>query len=254
MSIFRCLLFILIAGASGMVWSADSQMPHPLSSARQLVLVRAANWGSTSGTLQLFQRSRQSVVWQPVGSPFKVSLGRTGLGWGQGLHNASHIAGGPIKREGDGRATAGAFGITALFGYLGPHSRVVRTAKMPYLEVTPDLLCIDDVSSRYYNQLIRRSQQHSPDWKTHEDMRRTDGLYAWGAVVAHNVNPIQPQAGSCIFLHVWEGDGVPTSGCTAGAALDIARVFLWLNADAMPVLVQLPESEYSRLKADWRLP
>lgn len=76
----------------------------------------------------------------------------------------------------------------------------------------------------------------------------------WGVVVAHNTSPALPNAGSRIFLHVWKGEGEPTEGCTASAATDMAAIFLWLKADAAPVLVQLPQSEYLRLKSSWALP
>ncbi|MBS1170851.1 MAG: hypothetical protein H6R01_1769 [Burkholderiaceae bacterium] len=250
----RHFLALLLCFASGMAWSAGVQVADsPLAQARQLVLVRAADWSSTSGTLQLFHRSETSFAWQPFGAPVKVSLGRNGLAWGRGRHG-SLAAQGPVKREGDGRAPAGVFDLTMLFGYLEPRSLAVRTARMPYLEATPDLLCVDDAASSRYNRIIHRSQQGVQDWKSHEDMLRPDGLYAWGAFIAHNTEPAQPAAGSCIFLHVWEAEGVPTSGCTAGAATDIARIFLWLESKASPVIVQLPESEYTSLQKQWNLP
>ncbi|MBS1186255.1 MAG: hypothetical protein H6R04_273 [Burkholderiaceae bacterium] len=249
----RFLLPLLLAFTSGLALPANLPADTPLAQARQLVLVRADGWNSTAGTLQRFHRSEKSSAWQPAGVSVKVSLGRNGLAWGRGLH-ASFTGKGPTKREGDGRAPAGAFAITTLFGYLAPSSLAVRTAGMPYVEATPDLLCIDDPASSRYNRIIHRGQPLPPDWKSHEDMLRPDGLYAWGAFIAHNTAPAQPAAGSCIFLHVWEAEGVPTSGCTAGAATDIARIFLWLDAKASPVIVQLPESEYIRWRKQWKLP
>ncbi len=85
-------------------------------------------------------------------------------------------------------------------------------------------------------------------------MLRDDRRYELGAVVAHNMNPPLPGAGSCIFLHVWETPETPTSGCTAMALAHMQEIAVWLDATRAPVLVQLPESEYARLRQAWGLP
>jgi L,D-peptidoglycan transpeptidase YkuD (ErfK/YbiS/YcfS/YnhG family) len=229
-------------------WSAP-----PLANARQLVLVTADAWTSTTGSLQRFHRNGQGAPWKLVGAPVEVALGRNGLGWGRGLHGEANGTG-PLKSEGDGRAPAGVFALTHLFGYAQTDSLVAKSAKLPYRAATTDLLCVDDVASSDYNRIVDRRQYARPDWKSKEDMRRTDNLYAWGVFVAHNMNPALPQAGSCIFIHVWQDDGVTTSGCTAGPAADIAELFLWLEARDHPVLVQLPQNEYARMKVPWGLP
>ena len=99
-------------------------------------------------------------------------------------------------------------------------------------------------------------------------MRRRDGLYRIGVVVAHNGSGVGPGVlaappagpapvpggGSCIFLHVWRGPGTATAGCTAMPDAALQEVIVWLDADAAPVLVQLPASEAERLRAGWGLP
>jgi hypothetical protein len=49
-----------------------------------------------------------------------------------------------------------------------------------------------------------------------------------------------PGRGSCIFLHVWDGPGRPTAGCTAMDAAAMREVLAWLDPAARPALVQLP--------------
>ena len=94
--------------------SIESASPSFLSASRQLLLVVANDWASTAGQLQRFVRADGGLAWQPVGAAVAVSLGKAGLAWGRGLHGAH--APGLEKCEGDGRAPAGVFAISALFG------------------------------------------------------------------------------------------------------------------------------------------
>jgi L,D-peptidoglycan transpeptidase YkuD (ErfK/YbiS/YcfS/YnhG family) len=219
---------------------------------RQLLLVIAPEWASTAGRLQRFVQDGNGV-WQAFAPALAVSLGRFGLAWGRGLHPPVGESG-PQKKESDGRAPAGIFAITALFGYAAPDSPFARGAKLPYLCATPDLKAIDDPASAYYNRIVDQSAVAQPDWASCEDMRRSDQRYAVGAVVAHNSGQPVPGAGSCIFLHVWESAGVPTAGCTAMALADMTAIAGWLDGAAAPLLVQLPRVEYERWREAWGLP
>lgn len=231
---------------------SSSAVPAP---ARQLLLVVAPEWDSCSGQLQRFERRHADGEWQAIGPAIAVTLGKFGLAWGRGLH--PHIAGPenswPGKHEGDGRAPAGIFAITGLFGSPAPDSPFARAAKLPYLAATPDLKAIDDPASAYYNRIVDQSAV-TPDWTSCEDMLRSDERYAVGAVVAHNAEPPVPGAGSCIFMHVWAGEGVPTAGCTAMALADMSEIAGWLDASAAPLLIQLPQAEYEARRAAWGLP
>jgi L,D-peptidoglycan transpeptidase YkuD (ErfK/YbiS/YcfS/YnhG family) len=215
---------------------------------RQLILVVTPEWGSTSGTLRRFERADSTHDWRPVGAEVTVVVGRSGLGWGRGLHVT--LTDGPRKVEGDGRAPAGAFQLTEAFGYAPPDS---SSSGLPYLQATADLECVDDVTSSYYNRVLDRARV-AVDWTSHEEMRRRDVLYRRGVVVAHNAVPIVPGDGSCIFLHVWRGPGSTTSGCTAMAEPALSDAIEWLDAGAAPVLVQLPAGAYRRLRRAWDLP
>jgi L,D-peptidoglycan transpeptidase YkuD (ErfK/YbiS/YcfS/YnhG family) len=219
----------------------------PIAASRQLLLVVAPGWGRTAGHLQRFARASDGDDWQPVGSAMPVSLGRAGLAWGRGLHPDAE----PAKREGDGRAPAGVFAITALFGHTD--NPLAGAARLPYLVTTPDLKAIDDLASAHYNRVVDQ-RAVTPDWSSCEDMLRGDERYALGAVVAHNPAPAVSGAGSCIFLHVWESAGAPTAGCTAMALADMTALAGWLDAAAAPVLVQLPQAEYEARRAAWGLP
>lgn len=182
-----------------------------------------------------------------------VGLGRAGLAWGIGLHPA-RPGPGPRKREGDGRSPAGLFAITELFGEAAPDSDFARAARLPYRRATASLKCVDDPASRHYNRFVDSGAEAGIDWRSHEEMRRDDERYALGAVIAHNADPPRPGAGSCIFLHSREREGLPTAGCTAAAAADLAAICGWLDGSRSPLLIQLPLPEYERLRRPWGLP
>jgi D-alanyl-D-alanine dipeptidase len=60
--------------------------------------------------------------------------------------------------------------------------------------------------------------------------------------------------GSCIFLHIWAGPSKGTAGCTAMPQPRLETLLRWLDAKKRPLLVQLPEAVYARLRDAWRLP
>jgi L,D-peptidoglycan transpeptidase YkuD (ErfK/YbiS/YcfS/YnhG family) len=141
-----------------------------------------------------------------------------------------------------------------MFGDEDKESQFGQSLKLPYWQTTPDLKCIDDPLSRYYNRIVDVRTVPDADWSSHEEMQRNDGCYALGVVVAHNFDRPLAGAGSCIFIHVWRGAGHPTEGCTATSLEHLREICRWLDASSAPVLVQLPESEYLRLRQDWNLP
>ncbi len=210
---------------------------------RQMIVVTTASWEATSATMQRFERT--DGVWEPASDLIPVVVGRSGLGWGKGLHPEQ--SNGLIKREGGGRAPAGIFMLTQTFGYADS----VETG-LPYMHTTSDVECVDDSDSRFYNRVLDR-RMVEVDWTSHEEMRRQDELYRLGVEVAHN-STATPQGGSCIFLHIWRGPDSTTSGCTAMASGEMVRTAEWLDAAQQPVLVQLPQREYDRLKSAWMLP
>jgi D-alanyl-D-alanine dipeptidase len=79
-------------------------------------------------------------------------------------------------------------------------------------------------------------------------------VYKFGIFVDYNVKPAIPNMGSCIFMHIWGGSTEPTAGCTAMKESDILKLIGFLDKKKNPILVQVPESEYSKLKGMYKLP
>ena len=216
---------------------------------KQLVLVISDDWDATTATLQKFEWYDDS--WHEVDQAFPVNLGRTGLAWGLGLHSAQA---GYYKQEGDGKATAGVFDLSQTFGYLP----TLDTA-MPYNPMSASNYCIDVNGSPLYNQIVDENRVGKDAVKdSTEPMRRdihndNQDIYKKGIVLDHNVANISGQ-GSCIFLHLWFGNGVPTAGCTAMAEPNMDALLAWLKPSLNPRYVALPKAEYLAKQQAWGLP
>jgi D-alanyl-D-alanine dipeptidase len=79
-------------------------------------------------------------------------------------------------------------------------------------------------------------------------MRRDDVLYKYGIFVDHNSSPQISACGSCIFIHIWINKGKPTSGCTSLSEEQIVKLLHWLDIKKNPLLIQLPEKEFEKIK------
>jgi L,D-peptidoglycan transpeptidase YkuD (ErfK/YbiS/YcfS/YnhG family) len=241
----------LLAACAALPPRAPEQSPL-MPSVRQVVIVRTPEWNSITGTLHRYRRDSSGDQWRPDDAPIPVVVGRNGLAWGIGLNTQPADSDAPGKAEGDGKAPAGAFAFNSAFGY--PPSGSVPWIRMPYVRAEQTYKCVDDVRSRHYNTLVFADQIDS-DWNSSEDMLREDELYRLGLVVEHNWAPrTQHGRGSCIFLHIWQGPDRGTAGCTAMAGPDIEKLLSWLDPTMCPVLIQLPEPEYLRLRYSWGLP
>ncbi len=220
-----------------------------LSQSSQMVVVTTKDWTATEGVLRRFERKEQN--WQQIGPSMPVVVGRSGLAWGRGLTNmpASFL---PQKKEGDGRSPAGIFRLTYAFGYAAPDE--VSMIRLPYIQCTESVECIDDTNSAYYNIIKDRRTVEKVDWNSAEKMKMSDNEYKLGIFIAHNAAMTKPGAGSCVFMHVWKEPGHPTSGCTAMSEGGIESLLGWLDPRANPVLVQLPEEPYQQEQSQWLLP
>lgn len=214
-------------------------------------MVTTRGWDEVPGTLRRFERRGTRGAWAQVGREVPVAVGRNGLGWGVGVVETGGAAEGPTKKEGDGKAPAGVFTLGSAFGF-APF-REATWLRVPYIPLTSSVECVDDTASRHYNRIVDRLAAGDFDWNSSERMRSVEG-YRWGLVVRHNAAPPVAGRGSCIFLHIWAGAGRGTAGCTALEEERLTELLRWLDPKRLPLLVQLPEGEYARLRTAWRLP
>ena len=228
---------VLLMGASHACAAKD---PSALLQSRQLLIVTTPGWHSVTGTMQRYERKRVGEPWRKVGELIAVVVGKGGMGWGDGaVAVPGYAATDPVKHEGDGRTPAGVFSVGTIFGY-APDKPAAWA--MPYRPLTPATECVDDSDSKYYNQLIERTGV-TPGWKSSEHMRSEGLYYQWGAVVEQNPKST-PGDGSCVFLHVSDGSGQGTSGCTAMSRPELETVLGWLKPGDNPLVVEMPVTEY----------
>ena len=244
----------IVAVCFASVALAQSPPQKALQSSTQILIVTTPDWNAVEGVLQRYERPRPHKKWKVVGKPVTIVVGKNGLGWGAGLVPTDNLATrgtlDPVKKEGDGKSPAGVFRLGTAFGYAAQEQTGWR---MPYVNLTPSVECVDDPGSKFYNRVVDRAAV-SPDWNSSEHMLLSDGLYRWGIVVDHNANPVTPGSGSCIFMHIWRGQGEGTVGCTAMPQEQHEPVLAWLDPARKPLLVQLPLAQYERLRRDWKLP
>ncbi|MFC3815857.1 L,D-transpeptidase [Lysobacter sp. GCM10012299] len=242
-----CLATVVLAGCAGL---KGTQSTRPWDDAQQMVVVTTAGWDANTGTLQRYERA--GAGWRALGEAAPITVGRSGSGWGVGLHAPQ--SGEPQKVEGDGRAPAGVFRIGTAFGYADSWATA-----WPYQAMTASDYCIDVNASPLYNRIVDARQVGADAVAgSTEPMRRDlhangDQRYKLGFVIEHNPDN-RSGTGSCIFAHLWKAPGETTAGCTAMAEPVMQQLLAWLDPKRKPVFVLLPADEYRRLQKDWHLP
>ncbi len=198
-----------------------------LFSSGQICLVVAEDMNTSKAFLECYEDG--NVVFDMV----EVNIGTNGLGWGLGKVKLNQKKYEPLKKEGDKKAPAGVFKLTKIFGYENDEN-----LSMPYIYTSETLICVDDVNSTLYNQII---PMPSDEPKSFEMMRRDDNQYELGVVVEHNKNGMKG-SGSCIFMHVSKSKDASTAGCTSMRLDEIKKIAFWLDESKNPILIQIPKS------------
>lgn len=261
LAFFLCCILSVTGWRTSLSAQAGTEKIDAFAHSTQVIVVTTSDWSAVEGRLQRYERASMHVKWRPVGEPISIVVGKNGLGWGIGVlaadDNGPRAASDPVKREGDGKSPAGIFALGTAFGYA---SQSLQGLKMPYLNLTPSIECVDDIRSKHYNSIVDRSVV-APDWNSSEHMRDAGESYRWGIVVDHNGivkegdnSPPQANGGSCVFLHIWHGRDQGTAGCTAMSQNELETLLLWLDPVRKPLLVQLPQPVYERLVDRWMLP
>lgn len=223
--LFFCIL-ILFAKAQS-ITSFNQYVPN----SNQVLFVKTPSASSIKGKMFLYERKNDKQSWK-LRDSFAITVGRSGLA--KDAHTAIPLNDSlPLKHEGDGKSPSGIFKLWKVFSY---HN--LQHLKMPFVQVDTNFYCVDDVNSRYYNQLVL-ADTAAKDFNSFEHMKLNSNGYEYGVWVLYNSNPAIAGNGSCIFLHVWTDENTPTSGCTAMAKENMLKLIQWLNSGKNPVLLQM---------------
>ncbi|GFO70338.1 hypothetical protein GMLC_39170 [Geomonas limicola] len=224
LSLFGCSGLRLVSGAgergaSELPETARELLERLLPDALpgdQLLYVAPSAGLPSQGTL--YPLTREHGGWRPAPGfvAVAVNLGRNGVAppW--------------EKREGDGRTPSGLFPLTGSFG-----AGADAPGRLPYRQVGPDDLWVDDPLSPDYNRPVLRGTG-AP--RSFERLLRPDQLYRWVLVLDYNSDPVLRGLGSAIFLHLERAPGATTSGCVSLNEPDLLRLLAWLDPERHPKL------------------
>ena len=164
------------------------------------LIVSADHKNSTLGKLSFGTRS------------YRCALGRSGIR--------------VDKREGDGSTPVGVFAFRRLL-YRADRLNAPLT-KLPQHKISQCDGWCDWPSDANYNRLVQLPYPVSA-----ENLWREDNVYDLIFVIGHNDDPVVPNLGSAVFMHVATADYAPTAGCVALSQQDLLEIAAHLNSDSV---------------------
>jgi L,D-peptidoglycan transpeptidase YkuD (ErfK/YbiS/YcfS/YnhG family) len=194
--------------------------------ATQLLTVEAAGFGTSTATVELWQR--KGGCWGSAGGPWPSLIGYNGF--------SNH------HREGDGTTPTGIYRLGRTVygndpnpGYRGPYHRLV----------CGDWWDEDPLSARYNTFEHVPCGQSPPFGGDSEPLWTETTYYPSFAVIEYNVHPVVPYSGSAIFVHA--DTGTPTTGCVSIPVADLDEFLRWLDPSSSPTIAMAPGSELRSL-------
>ncbi|ENQ3105879.1 GW domain-containing glycosaminoglycan-binding protein [Bacillus cereus] len=180
----------------------------------QLIVVTANSYGTNLARIRTFERV--NGTWKQL-LDMNGYIGRDGF--------ASKMSENVVQ------SPRGKYSIGTAFGRYGNPG-----TKLPFRQITPDDVWVDDSNSALYNTWQSRSATKG-QWRSAENMDIS--AYNYGFVINYNTDRT-PGAGSAIFFHVSD---MYTHGCTGTDQQDVISILKWLDPAKNPVIIQSPESE-----------
>jgi L,D-peptidoglycan transpeptidase YkuD (ErfK/YbiS/YcfS/YnhG family) len=235
--VLRVVLTIAFGAGVLIAEAAAGSCPGALAQATRLVLVVVPSMDSITAVLQTFERDAPAMSWVRRGGSEPCVVGARGIGWGSAFRSYAK-AGEPIKREGDERTPAGMYSFGGTFGY--------AKSNLPgYLRLMPGAnFCVHDARSPLYGHIVPKSTAGTK--VAGEDMAAF-ALYRNGIVIDYPPDR-KAKAGSCIFLHIWGGEDVGTSGCVALPAVRVVRLQDWVRKRRHAAIAVLSKGALSRFE------
>jgi L,D-peptidoglycan transpeptidase YkuD (ErfK/YbiS/YcfS/YnhG family) len=188
------------AAAPAAPQSIATYCPRAIHRATRLIIVTVPTMTSVKATLHTFERrTPANATWLRSGPPEAAVVGGAGIGWAEDFDYLAKKDE-PVKREGDQRTPAGIFRVAGPIGF--------EDSKLPgYTKMQPGRsFCVDDPTSLLYGKIV--DKRLAATAKSAEDMSAVPGLKR--ALMVDYPARRGAKAGSCIFIHVWDGAGTAT--------------------------------------------
>lgn len=97
---------------------------------------------------------------------------------------------------------------------------------IPLFKIEKDTIWVDDPKNKLYN----KKAQLPINCNSYEEMYKING-YEYGIVIDYNTNPVIPNKGSAIFIHI---GNKPTKGCIAAKKEDLLYLMKFLDIRMSP--------------------
>lgn len=188
--------------------------------ARQLITVVAAGWGTYYANVELWQKSGR--CWVSVSGPWPGYIGENGF------VTPDH------KTEGDGTTPTGMYGVGSTMYGNSPDPGVHE----PYVRIVPGDWWDEDPTSPNYNHFEYVTPGQTPPGGGSEALWTEQQAYPSFAVIDYNTDPVVAHKGSAIFLHA--DIGGPTAGCVSIPLDDLDYTLDWIQPADHPAFVMGP--------------
>ena len=210
--------------------------PRVLHRATRLVVITVPGMDHTKATMHTFERASPAASWERRTEPEAAVVGARGIGWGHPFSGYARKDE-PLKREGDQRTPAGIYRLASTFSF-------AKEKRADHLQLAPGKqFCVHDARSPRYGRIVDKAIAGE---KTSGEDMATFPLYKRGVVIDYPPHRGE-KAGSCIFLHVWGGEGVGTAGCVAMPEARVAHLQDWVGTRFGAIAV-VTESAVERFK------
>jgi L,D-peptidoglycan transpeptidase YkuD (ErfK/YbiS/YcfS/YnhG family) len=186
-------------------------LPYSTGAATRVITVVAPSTGSTTATLQAWQKSARG--WTRYGSAVFAYVGSDGLS----THPSESISATPM----------GSFNLTQVFG-----RQPNPGTGLPYRQTTPADWWISQPGPLYNTLQHCSSGCAFTQGDPNEHLYYTTPYYRYAVVIDYNRYPVVQGAGSAFFLHV--ANGAPTAGCVAIPEATLVTLLRWLTPAANP--------------------
>ncbi|MDI6717816.1 MAG: L,D-transpeptidase family protein [Patescibacteria group bacterium] len=130
------------------------------------------------------------------------------------------------KKEGDGATPIGCFPIRKIY-YRADRIQNMET-DIPAEILNKDDGWCDEPNDLNYNKFVKLPYSASTEY-----LWREDNLYDIIVILGYNDNPVIPENGSVIFMHIARPNYSPTAGCIALSMSDLLEILKTVSKDTL---------------------